>query len=356
MVLSLLAGSSIAAEVTVYGSLDTGFTYSRLKESHSSATHSFTMGSGLAGPSCWGIQGKEELSQGYTVSFSLESEFKVDDGSLTGNRLFQREAILVLNGPFGEFAFGRLGTLTSSAGAHEVFLKNSDINAGGWATKLGAIGGLNFFYDIIRADNTISYVSPDFSGLKFHAQYSFKADSVDGLGNEGRNSAKRYAGAGLSYKNGPLTAVAVFDATLNRADDPVSRRDGRKINLGGNYDFGSAKVYFAYQYGRHESWAGVSGPDYGTQLNGHVIHVGTSITLSGQSWLALGAYYTTVKSDSDSSKTGKTTNFTAHYTYGFSKRTYGFVGVGYGTIKDKMSSQSKKYHLLDAAVGVHHIF
>lgn len=356
VVLATFAGISLAAELSFYGSLNTGLAFSHSKSTGNPATNTFKMASSIAAPSCWGIRGFEELSDGYSVSFDLQSEFGSDDGTLLENRLFRREARLSLHGPFGEIAFGRMGTLTSSAGSHEIFLSASDANCGGWGTDTGVIGGFNFFFDVIRADNTVSYVTPSFSGLKFHAQYSFKTDGVYGQGNEGRNSAKRYAGVGLSYKNGPLSVATVFDATFNRADDPIAKRDGRKFSIGGNCDFGPATLYLAYQYGRNENWAAISGNEFGTQLKGHVFHTGLVVPTEGGSWLTLGAYYTTVESVADDTKTAKAYDLTAYYAYRFSKRTLLFAGMGYGEIWHKMTGPENRVKCFDAAFGLHHVF
>ncbi len=376
-VAAAFATGAFAAEISIYGTVDTGLTYSHAKaidlddaESNLSL-NSFKMGSGISGPTRWGIKGFEELGNGYSVSFDLQSGFNSDDGTLgQGGRLFGREARLTVAGPFGEFSFGRMGSLTSSAGTYDIFMGTADILDGGWTTDGHAIGGMNFFYDVVRCDNMMTYATPNVAGFKGYAQYSFKVDGTSKVGVEGRNSAKRYLGVGATYENGPFAGVMVYDMVLNGTEDTYAKKDGRAFSAGASYDFGVAKVYAAYQYGKNQNYAGGINAAYefdedegtayyGTQVKGHNFHVGVSIPVcSGK--LNLAGYYTTVKSVDDSSRTVKTFDVAATYVYPLSKRTSVYAGVGYAKVKDKLAYDeavlSEKHKYLDVAIGLSHTF
>ena len=354
-VAAAFTASAFAADVTVYGGVDTGLKYSHQKVGSNDATNSFTMASGMSAASRWGIKGSEELGNGYTVSFDLQNGFNSDDGTLGQNgRLFGREARLTVAGPFGELSFGRMGSLTSSAGTYDIFMGNADVYDGGWTS---AIGASNFFYDHARCDNMVTYATPSMAGFKGYAQYSFKVDSTSKIGNEGRNSSKRYGGVGVTYENGPFAAVAVFDTIMNPTADAVSKKDSRTFSVGGSYDFDVAKVFVGYQYGKNENWAGGvdAAADHGVQVKGHNFHVGVSAPVCSGTF-SLGGYYTDVESVDDSDKTVKSYNVAATYTYPFSKRTYVYAGVGYLETKNKLSGDSVKTKTFDAALGLHHNF
>ncbi len=358
-VAAAFATGAIAAEVTVYGGVDTGLVYSHSKKGSEESTNSFTMESGISSASRWGIKGSEDLGNGYSVSFDLQSGFNSDDGTLgQDGRLFGREARLTVAGPFGELSFGRMGSLTSAAGTYDIFMGTADVYDGGWAT---AIGGSNFFYDHARCDNMVTYATPSLAGFKAYAQYSFKRDTVSKeegeVGTEGRNSAFRYAGVGATYENGPFAAVVVFDSILNPTSDDVRTKDSRTFSVGGSMDFDVAKVFVGYQYGRNENKAaGVkTAAEYSTQVKGHNFHVGVSAPVCAGT-LSFGGYYTTVEASKDSDKTVKGYNVAATYTYPFSKRTYVYAGVGYLETKNKLSGESVKKKELDATVGLHHNF
>ena len=204
-VAAAFATGAVAAEVTIYGDVNTGFVYNYTKVGDDASTNSFTMESGISSASRWGVKGGEDLGNGYSVSFDLQSGFDSDTGRMKYDRLFGREVRLTVAGPFGEVSFGRMGTMTSSAGTYDIFQGTADLFDGGWTS---AIATSNFFYDVTRADNMVTYATPTMAGVKGYIQYSFKVDN-DATGTEGKNSSKRYAGVGLTYENGPLSLVAL---------------------------------------------------------------------------------------------------------------------------------------------------
>ena len=123
-VLGALAGSAFAADVTLYGVVDTGLMYQRTDSDKSgeSAVNKLSMESGLNAGSRFGLKGTEDLGNGYSVGFVLENGFDSDAGTLgkyseQRNRLFGREATLNLNTPFGTLGMGRMGNLNSGNGS-----------------------------------------------------------------------------------------------------------------------------------------------------------------------------------------------------------------------------------------------
>ena len=352
-VAAAFATGAVAAEVTIYGDVNTGFVYNYTKEGNQESTNSFKMESGMSGASRWGVKGGEDLGNGYSVSFDLQSGFDSDTGMMKYDRLFGREVRLTVAGPFGELSFGRMGTMTSSAGTYDIFQGTADLFDGGWTS---AIATSNFFYDVTRADNMVTYATPTMAGVKGYVQYSFKVDN-DATGTEGKNSSKRYAGVGVTYENGPLSLVAVYDSVLNPTADPVAKKDGRAFSFGGNYDFGAAKLYAAYQYGKSQNFAGGvdTYKDRETQVKGHNFGLGVAVPV-GVGTVNFAGYYTTAKSENNSDNTVKTYNVAATYTYPFSKRTSVYAGVGYLQIKDKLTGTSEKTKSFDAAIGLAHSF
>ena len=352
-VAAAFATGAVAAEVTIYGDVNTGFVYNYTKEGNQESTNSFKMESGISGASRWCVKGGEDLGNGYSVSFALQSGFDSETGMMKYDRLFGREVRLTVAGPFGELSFGRMGTMTSSAGTYDIFQGTADLFDGGWTS---AIATSNFFYDVTRADNMVTYATPTMAGVKGYVQYSFKVDN-DATGTEGKNSSKRYAGVGVTYENGPLSLVAVYDSVLNPTADPVAKKDGRAFSFGGNYDFGAAKLYAAYQYGKSQNFAGGvdTYKDRETQVKGHNFGLGVAVPV-GVGTVNFAGYYTTAKSENNSDNTVKTYNVAATYTYPFSKRTSVYAGVGYLQIKDKLIGTSEKTKSFDAAIGLAHSF
>ncbi len=373
-VAAAFATGAFAANISLYGVVDTGFQYSYCDDTEEGNFSAYSMSSGISSASRWGIKGVEELGNGYSVSFDLQSGFNSDDGTLGHDgRLFGREARLTVAGPFGELSFGRMGSLTSGAGTYDIFMGTADVFDGGWATGAKAIGGTNFFSDVGRCDNMITYATPNVAGFKGYAQYSFKVDDVNeakNFGTEGRNSAKRYLGFGLTYENGPFAGVMVYDMVLNGTEDELAPKDGRAFSVGASYDFNVAKVFAAYQYGRNQNAVGIMDFAYDTdddgnpeddnvQVKAHNFHVGVSVPVCSGTF-NLGGYYSRVKAADDSYKKAKLFNVAASYVYPLSKRTSLYVGVGYGYYKDRVIDEDgddrETSKVVEGAFGISHKF
>lgn len=123
-VLAMTAGMAQAANVELYGRVDTGLMYSDVEVQQgtkTTETKTFALKSGANSGPRLGLRGTEDLGNGLKVSFKLENGFYVDDGSFkTGGRLFDREASLSVHGDFGTLSMGRMGGVGSSAGTYDL--------------------------------------------------------------------------------------------------------------------------------------------------------------------------------------------------------------------------------------------
>ena len=119
-VLGTAAGFACAADVTLYGVVDTGllFTDHQVKVDGDKKLDQSTFGleSGVSAGSRFGLKGTEDLGNGLKVGFKLENGFNADDGTLGNDgRLFGREASVSLIGDFGTLSMGRMGGVGSAA-------------------------------------------------------------------------------------------------------------------------------------------------------------------------------------------------------------------------------------------------
>ena len=102
-ILGAFAGSAFAADVTLYGKVDYGFGFTNTSVDGQDDVNSFQLKSGQNSGSRFGLKGTEDLGNGMKVGFSLENGFAADDGTIDNNgRLFGREALLYVQGAFGE--------------------------------------------------------------------------------------------------------------------------------------------------------------------------------------------------------------------------------------------------------------
>ncbi|WP_418869940.1 porin [Sutterella wadsworthensis] len=372
-VLGAFAGSAMAADVTLYGALDTGFEYKHAKSTGEKAVDTFDMQTGWDTGNRWGLKGSEDLGNGYKVSFKLESGFNGDDGTMgQGSRLFGREAGLTLSGPFGSVAFGRFGGIASSAGTYDMlgYVESFD----------GGDGDVWGFASSDRYDNMVVYQTPRFAGLQLTAQYSFKTDSKDDAkytknadgtfgqhysGDEGTSHAQRYASVGLSGEYGPASFAVGYELTKYGANDNGERaldKDGQLVFLGGNYDLEVVQLFAEAQYFKHQTalntneWgeATAFGKD-ALGLKGYGLHLGAAAPLVGGT-LTAGLYYVDYSEEFDAKadQDYKFYGVSARYNYPLSERTGVYAGAGYG--QTKADDSGDKAQITQVYCGLVHTF
>ena len=323
--LSTMAASAMAANVTLYGKIDQGFQIQSQKVGDGDRATTWQGVSGISSGSRWGLKGTEEIADGYTVGFVLESGFDGMDG--TGNNAFNRDAFLTLNTPFGMLTVGRTGKLSDG--------NTGDIIAGqaspfGTSYKLAASTNTTFVgFNNDRTNRALRYVSPKFAGVQFHAEYANM--------NAGKTAStkQRYGGVGVSYANGPFYA-AVTAETI-RMPAGVAGDDPQAYGFAANYDFGVAKVFAGYQYAKESAKWG--------DLNAGTL--GVSAPVAGGTVMASVAY---AKGDDSHSLTSGALG----YKYSLSKRTYLYTDVAYA--QEKAATTKVKTKTTQFNAGICHNF
>ncbi len=246
------AGVASAAEVQLYGLIDTGLTYVHTDGDTANVGSSgkLTMESGREFGSRWGIRGTEKISDDFKVGFVLESGFRSDAGTFdqTG-KLFGRESHVDLYTNYGTFSFGLMPVFGSVLGANGLFRAIDPL----FANYTEAFGsGYASASRWTRVDNTISYVTPTFSGFTGYAMYSLKMDGYSGVGDEGKASSDRYGSLAMRYKGSQLEAILVADMTMygnSRTGANYHDDSGYTVTLGGNWAFENGwKVIAFAQY------------------------------------------------------------------------------------------------------------
>lgn len=303
-VLGAFAGSALAADVQLYGILDTGVGYSHIDMDTSGVddVDSFEMKSGVGSGSRWGLKGTEDLGNGLTVGFILENGFDSDDGSEDSTGvMFNRESSLFLEGSFGKLAFGRMGALNSGQSS---WSKVGMINAFGTSYGEFTAQASNVFSLAGQWDNMIAYETPDFAGFKLFAQYGMGSND-----NENESSSNRFYSLGVTYNNGPFAGYFAVDsinyktAKFSQGEWPNNGDDiddSLTVTLGGSYDFDVVKIYLGAQYFdevRLSSLGGVTNQIYGdttyddrvtTPINELLKFKGYGISLTGDAPLGGG--------------------------------------------------------------------
>lgn len=352
-VLGAFAGSAFAADVTLYGVIDYGFNYQHVDTdaAGTDASDSFRMMSGQNSGSRFGLKAQEDLGNGLQVGFVLENGFDADDGSFDGNgddKIFGRESQLYLSGAFGTVSFGRVGQMASANGSFGI-LGGASPFSGGWQDSVGQ--KFVFANGFARFDNTVTYVTPEFAGLKVYAQYSFQNSSTE-EGTEGKSSVDRYYGVGATYTNNNLYLVGIVDSMnwgTQLGDTGRSLDDQLAVTLGGAYDFGVAKLYASGQYfdnakGVGQKRATETGITSGYNFNsadlegaeGWGLNVGVGVPVFGGTAKAQVAYMD-AESTRDSDMNVSRWSLAAGYDYNLSKRTMVYTAAAY--TRDDVSEQ-----------------
>lgn len=370
-VLGAFAGTAMAADVTLYGVIDEGLVYSH-KKVDGVKTDKLSLDSGKLAGARFGLKGTEDLGNGYKVGFILENGYSADDGSLSKygndqkqNRLFGREASLFIDSDFGRLTMGRVGQLTSGNGSTGIAGAMHPFGTASW--------GLSQMYTVMvggdRLDNTVTYATPAFAGLKVYAQTSLKNDSnvsksdrgsAAATADEGKHTADRYYALGATYKNYGLDLALVVDMYDYGHAEQEALDDGYTVTLGGSYDFEVVKAYLGAQYfkdiqgttkgfGLAESFGKVGG-----QAKGYGITAGVDVPALGGTF-KIGALYGQAENTEDSSN--KLTNYGANfgYVYPFSKRTSLYTAAGYLKTKVENTTDSKT-DAYQVTLGLSHKF
>lgn len=352
-VLGAFAGSALAADVQLYGIVDTGVGYNHIDVDGLKVDgdkDKFEMKSGQASGSRFGFKGTEDLGNGLTVGFILENGIKSDTGVDDGV-MFNRESSLFLEGGFGKVAFGRIGSLNNGQSSWAKVGMISAFGTSDWGGYSAQVG--NIMATASQWDNMIAYQTPDFAGFKVYAQYAM-GNQVDGTdigkvegkyGDENESSSDRYYAIGATYNNGPFAAYFAVDS-INYAS--VTTELGNKVikdmddsltvTLGGSYDFDVVKVYLGAQYFDEVKLSGFSGPikDAGVGQSSKVKGYGLSLTgdaplLGGKAMFGIG--YTDAET-ADSQDNAQDVDFQRYvisvgYDYPFSKRTDVYAVASY---------------------------
>ena len=366
-VASAFASTAFAANVEVYGTVDTGLVYNntsfggQLTEGMKDSDK-FSMDSGVLGASKFGFKGTEDLGDGYSVSFQLENGFSSDTGTMSGakdNKLFDREARLSLNTPYGTVSFGRMGALTSGAGTYDVFQAAGDSLDGGYSDYIAT----GYWFDRARYDNMITLVTPEANGFTGYAQYSFQTKGTEDASVRNNN---RYAALGLTYTAGALNVAVVADTVLysngtftadaNYRGFEVS--DANAFSLGVNYDFGVTKAFFGAQYGKNEKLDLTPFTDdeefYGF-VKGYNLHLGAATPLPCGT-LTVSVYYGDYENVNDNAVTFKKYGIGAMHEYALSKRTTFYTGAGFAQYEVEGDEIAGRVKGVNVTLGLNHKF
>lgn len=233
LALAPLAGLAADSSVQIYGRLDIGPLY------QSNAKDGNTVKLDEVSGNRWGFIGNEDLGNGNSAFFRLESRFYLDNGSLrpynsNATRLWGDKAWVGLRSKtYGALSAGRVLTVSNTIDGGGDFEAMTD-SIGSMTSRKGRTENQN--------DNGLFYESPWFdvssdSKLRLFAEYAMPEVNQDG---------KPY-GVGVQYRVGKLMIDTGYEHGVYKDSKTVTSttttfaEDNKKNSfyIGGNYNFDS---------------------------------------------------------------------------------------------------------------------
>ena len=251
----------------------------------------------------FGVRGVEDLGGGLKASFHLEAGVNNDNGAgaatndnnqaavsttigRTQGLTFNRKSVVSLMGGMGEIRLGR--DYTPQFWSFTVF-DPFGTNGVGTTQALNSSGGGQ---TIVRASNSLAWLSPNWGGFGIWAQTYFGENLSTAASQAGDGSAVR-----LTYDNGPLSLALAYAKTTTSASTDV-----QTTNVAGSYNLGVAQLMGFWNKDANTGVADVTGYTLGALIPAGPGTVRVSF------------------SNSDNG-TAKTDKFALGYVYDFSKRT-----------------------------------
>ncbi|MFZ6645869.1 porin [Undibacterium sp. TJN25] len=273
---ALACASSFAqTNVQIYGSVDEGVDYI----SNVRGEHQFAVNSGKRSPDRLGFRGTEDLGDGLSAFFKLETGLNSDTGAQANpTKFFNRYSTVGLSdrrlgtltlGRMPDFAYDYVGPL------------NNSVPGISWSYSPGNLDNLANIFGI---DNAIRYETPEFNGLQLGAMNGFGEDPTN-------FSLNRAYSLGARYNNNDLRLGASYSMFHNRTAD-LKATFGVLSVLGQNLTssvfnttrFSTVVLGGSYRLGvfiPHATWTQVSLENNRGEVQQRNLEAGVNIDISG---------------------------------------------------------------------------
>ena len=232
----LISVAHAQSSVTLYGVVDLGFAYQRVKAGRSPDTFvfpnqiysQFGMAYGQEASSRWGLKGVEDIGNGLRANFVYESGVDATVGTYSG---FTRQSTLGLSQrDLGSVDLGRRLSPGSIA-----FVGIDPFNTNfGQASLDSSMGAAN-----IRFSNMMAFTTDFLGDLKLMAGYSFDTglkaiNSPVKPGAFGTSNKFRATSLAARYASGPVLVAGLFDTYYSPSGENAS--SVKQWNIAGVYD------------------------------------------------------------------------------------------------------------------------
>ncbi len=235
-VAGLVSGAAFAqSNVTIYGTVDLAVTHGTSHTTDGTANNT-GIDDGGWDSSRFGWKGTEDLGNGLSVSFEQQVRARADyrTNAADNNGWSTNKSILALSSKsWGTIQAGTFGDV------HDDIIGFSEAGGMSW----GKDGG----FDLTLNDatyNSVSYISPSFSGLQFRVAGSTNDQNTDESDND--SNIQSYGG-NVTYLNGPVQlGLAIETKSTDNGGGVNPDGDFDAWTVSGGYDFGPVKLGATY--------------------------------------------------------------------------------------------------------------
>ena len=219
-----LAAAQAQTSVQIYGIADASV---GIEDTDAPGEDSRTViSSGTQSTSRIGFRGTEDLGNGLKALFNIEAGYAIDTGAQDAAGLFQRRAVIGLQGSFGTITVGReYGPIAAVAQSAD------PLGHGFYGSTLTGFGANRLTR---RLANSVNYKSEALSGFTVLAAYSAGERQTD-------NPSGDLLGAAVEYKNGPLYLGAGYQQT-----EALATGDNKEYAFGAGFTVGAFDLRAAY--------------------------------------------------------------------------------------------------------------
>lgn len=347
------SSAAYAAELTLYGSISTGLVYTHTSGlDGAKSDKQLSMESAFFGDSNWGFTGEEDLGNGWTVGFTLESGFDSDTGAMAGaddNKLFDGQSYLRIGNDWLNLAFGgNIGGLSSAGGDFDLM---ADFDPMEGYIGVGGLGA--FAMKDYASDNMLVAEITPMEGLKVSLMGSLGEDD----GGPGWKNRTHYYGLGVLYEAGPFATAATIETLQYDRTAITKDTHAMAYTLAASYDFEVIKPSLMVQYvdkGRIVGGEFLSPDDgFDAPYNFLSIMTGVSAPIGERGSLRASVQYVKGENDRDSAEKGKATILALAYAHELSKRTQLWAGVNWSIGSDgldkKLDANKTEFRAMDRA-------
>lgn len=253
-VAGLVAAPAFAAtsNVDIYGRMAFSLDYVDSEDGLAGTTDDSNFVTGRDNVSRVGFKGSEDLGGGLAAIWQVENQLNVPklgtSGGAGGGWAIRNTFVGVKSNSLGTVLAGRHDTPYKLAtGKLDPFVDT----AADYNVVIGRTvdGGAGTRFDL-RADNTVAYISPTFSG--FHAALAWI--EIDSSEAAGADDVEGWSVMGM-YENGPIFASLAYEKHSGGAGGSTATGEADAWKVGLGYTFGNAKIGAVYESTDHDDAA-----------------------------------------------------------------------------------------------------